>query len=44
MKKPKKRKKEWFDNETFWQDMYLFMFPEQRFADTPEQIEINTLF
>jgi SAM-dependent methyltransferase len=32
-------KKEWFDNEALWQDMYPFMFPEQRFIDTPEEID-----
>lgn len=34
----KRRKKEWFDNDSFWQDLYPFMFSKQRFADTPEQI------
>jgi len=34
-----RRKKEWFDDDAFWQDLYPFMFPEQRFAATPEQIE-----
>ena len=34
-----RRKKEWFDDDSFWQDLYPFMFPEQRFVDTPEQIE-----
>lgn len=33
-----KHKKEWFDDESFWCDFYSFMFPEQRFAGTPEQI------
>ena len=33
------RKKEWFDDDSFWQELYPFMFPEQRFASTPEQIE-----
>lgn len=33
-----RRKKEWFDDESFWHDLYPFMFPEQRFAGTPEQI------
>jgi SAM-dependent methyltransferase len=32
-------KKEWFDDESFWQDMYPFMFPERRFINTPEQID-----
>ena len=33
------RKREWFDDEAFWRDLYPFMFPEKRFADTPDQIE-----
>lgn len=35
----KKRKKEWFDDDIFWQEFYPFMFPEQRFAQTSEQIQ-----
>lgn len=38
-KKTAQHKKEWFDNETFWQDMYPFMFPEPRFTNTPEEID-----
>jgi SAM-dependent methyltransferase len=38
-KKTAQYKKEWFDNEAFWQDMYPFMFPEQRFTDTSEEID-----
>ncbi len=34
-----RRKREWFDDEAFWRELYPFMFPAQRFADTPEQIE-----
>ncbi|MBW2368681.1 MAG: class I SAM-dependent methyltransferase [Deltaproteobacteria bacterium] len=34
----KKRKKEWFDDDSFWQDLYPFLFPEQRFADAPDQV------
>ena len=34
-----KRKKEWFDNEAFWRELYPFMFPEQRFIQTREQVE-----
>ena len=34
-----KRKKEWFDNDAFWRELYPFMFPEQRFTQTREQIE-----
>jgi SAM-dependent methyltransferase len=33
-----RRKKEWFDDDSFWREMYPFMFPEQRFAATPEEI------
>jgi len=34
-----KRKKEWFDDDAFWRELYPFMFPEQRFTQTREQIE-----
>ena len=34
-----KRKKEWFDDDMFWEDLYPFMFSEQRFASTPDQVE-----
>lgn len=27
------RKREWFDDGSFWRDLYPFMFPETRFAD-----------
>ena len=30
---------EWFDNETFWMEMYPYLFTEQRFAAAEEQIE-----
>ena len=33
-----RRKREWFDEDAFWQELYQFMFPEQRFAATPEQV------
>lgn len=33
------RKREWFDDDSFWQDSYRFMFPEELFTSTPEQIE-----
>jgi SAM-dependent methyltransferase len=33
------RRKEWFDDETFWRDLYPFIFPEERFAKAPEQVE-----
>jgi ubiquinone/menaquinone biosynthesis C-methylase UbiE len=32
------RKKEWFDNDDFWRELYSFMFPEKRFADATAQI------
>jgi SAM-dependent methyltransferase len=32
------RKKEWFDDDSFWRDLYSFMFPEKRIADADEQI------
>ena len=35
----KRRKREWFDDDSFWEELYPFMFPEQRFTGTPEQIE-----
>ena len=34
-----KRKKEWFDNEPFWIDLYPFLFPEKRFLEAFDQIE-----
>lgn len=33
-----RRKKEWFDDDTFWRELYPFMFPERRFADAAAQI------
>jgi hypothetical protein len=27
------RKKEWFDNEAFWRELYPYIFPEKRFVD-----------
>jgi SAM-dependent methyltransferase len=33
-----RRKREWFDDDGFWRALYPFMFPEQRFAGTPEEI------
>jgi SAM-dependent methyltransferase len=33
------RKKEWFDDDVFWKELYPFMFPERRFAATAEQME-----
>ena len=37
MKTPK-RKKEWFDDDSFWRELYPIMFPPQRIADAEEQI------
>ncbi len=34
-----RRKKEWFDNDEFWRELYPFMFPDQRFKDAPGEIE-----
>jgi SAM-dependent methyltransferase len=36
--KPARRKKEWFDNDSFWRELYPFMFPEKRIADADQQI------
>jgi SAM-dependent methyltransferase len=33
-----KRKKEWFDNDSFWRELYTFMFPEERIAGAEEQM------
>jgi SAM-dependent methyltransferase len=32
------RKKEWFDNDSFWRELYTFMFPDGRFADADYQM------
>jgi SAM-dependent methyltransferase len=34
----KKRKKEWFDDDSFWRELYPFMFPPKRIADADEQV------
>lgn len=31
-------RKEWFDDESFWRELYPFMFPEHRFAAADEQM------
>ena len=36
--KPTTRKKEWFDDDSFWRELYPFLFPEQRIADADEQV------
>jgi SAM-dependent methyltransferase len=33
------RKKEWFADDSFWREMYPFMFPEKRFADAIKEID-----
>lgn len=33
------RKREWFDNEAFWRETYPFMFPDERFSKSPEQLK-----
>ncbi len=33
------RKREWFDDDEFWRELYPFMFPESRFEQAPEQME-----
>lgn len=35
----KQHKQEWFDDDSFWQELYPFMFPEERFTAAPEQVE-----
>ncbi len=37
MKEP--RRSEWFDDDTFWKELYPFMFSEQRFEAAPGEIE-----
>lgn len=34
----KPRRREWFDNDSFWRELYPFMFPEQRIAAADEQV------
>lgn len=36
--KTARRKKEWFDDDSFWSELYPFMFPEKRIADADQQI------
>jgi len=36
--KTARRKKEWFDDDSFWRELYPFMFPEKRIADANEHI------
>jgi SAM-dependent methyltransferase len=32
------RKKEWFEDESFWRELYPFMFSEKRIAEADEQV------
>jgi len=32
------RKKEWFDDDVFWRELYPFMFPEKRIAEANQQV------
>lgn len=34
-----RRKREWFDDESFWREFYPVMFPKERIAAADEQIE-----
>lgn len=36
--KTARRKKEWFDEDSFWRELYPFMFPEERIADANQQL------
>ena len=29
---------EWFENDDFWQEFYPFMFSDERFAATPDEV------
>lgn len=33
------RKREWFDDDSFWRELYPFMFPERRLADAAREID-----
>jgi SAM-dependent methyltransferase len=33
------RRKEWFDDDSFWQDVYPLVFSDQRFAEASEQVD-----
>ena len=34
-----RRKREWFDNDSFWRELYPFMFPPKRFADATGEVD-----
>lgn len=33
------RKREWFDDDSYWHDLYPFMFPDSRIAAATEEVE-----
>jgi SAM-dependent methyltransferase len=33
------RKKEWFEDDTFWQTFYRYLFPERRFIQAQEEVD-----
>ena len=37
--KKTKRKKEWFDDDSFWRGLYSFLFPKERIEGADKQIE-----
>jgi SAM-dependent methyltransferase len=39
MMKTARRKKEWFEDEAFWRELYPFMFSERRIAEADAQME-----
>jgi SAM-dependent methyltransferase len=34
-----RRKKEWFDDESFWRDLYPFLFPTERLAEATAELK-----
>jgi len=39
MKKTAGRRKEWFDNDSFWRETFTYLFPEHRFASAMETVD-----
>jgi len=39
MNMSRRRKKEWFDSNAFWQELYPFLFTEKRFTDAPVETQ-----
>ena len=37
---PRTRKKEWFDDESYWRSMYPYMFPAERIAAAPKEMRL----